>query len=256
MFAALYGDVAPHAWWGPELDQDAYSLFHSRARATQWLDETEDGAPGLWGMNDAGWQHPLARADLPLAAWFQVEVQAVAANRPLPVQPFLQCAGETVARAGTLRLDAVQVLLPIQGMGGVADSKDALAPSLLTRRWFDAANPESRTAVRVTLDSGQAASIPAAAPHLLESLSRLDQHVFVGTSLSPQNAAPIAPPFDDTFWNGPPMHRATFDGVLAEWSVDAVGWLCGFLADLSARRGVNKPLLATVLPATRTATHD
>ena len=130
MFAALYGDVAPHAWWGPELDQDAYSLFHSRARATQWLDETEDGAPGLWGMNDAGWQHLLPRADLPLAAWFQVEVQAVAANRPLPVQPFLQCAGETVARAGTLRLDAVQVLLPIQGMGDVADSKDALAPSL------------------------------------------------------------------------------------------------------------------------------
>ena len=30
----------------------------------------------------------------------------------LPVQPFLACAGDVMARLGTLRLEAVQVLLP------------------------------------------------------------------------------------------------------------------------------------------------
>ncbi|MFY1692524.1 hypothetical protein [Plantactinospora sp. WMMB782] len=37
----------------------------------------------------------------------------------------------------------------------------------------------------------------------------------------------------------------TFDGTLAEWSVDALGWLAGFLADLGAGHGVRGPLLFT-----------
>lgn len=58
---------------------------------------------------------------------------------------------------------------------------------------------------------------------------------------SPSHAA-MEPPLDDRFWNGPPLHRATFHGVLAEWSLDGLGWLGGFLADLSAQQGVTTPL--------------
>ncbi|MQS04249.1 hypothetical protein FNX44_020700, partial [Streptomyces sp. OF1] len=41
MFAALYGELRPHAWWGAEPEGDAYSLFHQRSAAMGWLDEAE-----------------------------------------------------------------------------------------------------------------------------------------------------------------------------------------------------------------------
>ena len=40
-------------------------------------------------------------------------------------------------------------------------------------------------------------------------------------------------------------HRVTFRGTLAEWSLDALGWLAAFLADISARHGVGIPLMLT-----------
>jgi len=67
-----------------------------------------------------------------------------------------------------------------------------------------------------------------------ERRSRLDQDVFVGESQSLADHDPLTMehPFDDSFGNGPSLHRATFHGTLAEWSLDALGWLGGFLADL------------------------
>ncbi|TDC61125.1 hypothetical protein E1258_12510 [Micromonospora sp. KC207] len=59
-------------------------------------------------MNDAGQDHPHADPAASLAAWFQVAVDPVADDRPLPVQPFLRCAGDVAARIGDLDLQAVQ----------------------------------------------------------------------------------------------------------------------------------------------------
>ena len=100
LFAALYGELVPHPWRDAETARDAYGLFSSRSLAMRWLDDvggvvrtTADGieewltgAAGLWGMNDAGQEHPLAAAEPPLVAWFQVGVEPVSAERPLPVQ--------------------------------------------------------------------------------------------------------------------------------------------------------------------------
>ena len=286
MFAALYGELAPHPWRDPDTDLDAYFLFYERSLAMGWLqqgvagtpeavgvqvpelrdlliyddiatavrktvggiEERESGAAGLWGMNDAGEDHPLAAAEASLVAWFQVGVEPVSGDRPLPMQPFMRCAGDAAARIGTLRLQAVQVLLPVQGLDTSSRPECALMPSLLTAGWFGGCDSRSRTPVRVTLDSGQAPSIPSAAPQLWEWMSRLDQDVFVCESYSLVEHDPLTtrPPFDDTFWNGPSLHRATFHGTLAEWSLDALGWLGGFLADLSARHRVTTPLLFTV----------
>ena len=122
-----------------------------------------------------------------------------------------------------------------------------LMPSLLTVGWFRRSNPQSRTPVRITLDSGQTPSIPPLAPRMQARIDRLDQDVFVceSHSLTDHDALMTTPPFDDSFWNGPPLHRATFHGTLTEWSLDAIGWLAGLLADLSARQGVTTPLLLT-----------
>ncbi|MGY1498111.1 hypothetical protein ACW4TU_16170 [Streptomyces sp. QTS52] len=87
MFAALHGELVPHAWRYPGSEHDAYQLFHQHSLAMGWLDDTGAGAPGLWAMNDAGWGHPLAGPGTELVSWFQVEAGAVPGDRPLPVRP-------------------------------------------------------------------------------------------------------------------------------------------------------------------------
>ncbi|GAB3977954.1 hypothetical protein V1634_13265 [Plantactinospora veratri] len=263
MFAALYGGLTPHPWQDPADGRDAYALFYERSLAMGWLDdvggvvritdaglqERRTGAPGLWGMNDAGQEHPLAVPGTSLVAWFQVGVEPLPEGRPLPVQPFLHCAGDVVARLGILDLRAVQVLLPVQGLDPASSPPEyAGMPSLRTAGWFGTGAPGSRTPVRVTLDSGQAPTITSAAPLIRERIGRLDQQVFECESSSLVDHDPLttAPPFDDASWNGPPRHRVTFHGTLAEWSLDTLGWLAGFLADLGAGQGVSTPLLLTV----------
>lgn len=135
--------MVPHAWHDPE--HDAYQLFYQRSLAMGWLDDRGAGggledrmlrAPGLWGMDDAGWNHPLAAPGAELVSWFQVDVSAVADDRPLPVQPFLRCAQDATARAGTLNLSAVQLLLPVQGLDPSSRPPYAPVPSILTVDWF------------------------------------------------------------------------------------------------------------------------
>ncbi len=262
MFAALYGELVPHAWHDPESEHDAYQLFHQRSLAMGWLDDRAGAAegdasggrtlvaPGLWAMNDAGWSHPLAAPASNLISWFQVEASAVAGDRPLPVQPFLRCAQDTTQRIGAVRLTAVQVLLPVQGIDASARPPYAMVPSMQTPDWFGEYDPRARASVKVRIDSGRDPSIPAVAPRLARCLSHLDQNVFAGGAGDdvPPGDFP-APPFDDRFWNGPPRHGMTLSGELAEWSCDAVGWLAETVADSAAHLGIRTPLLLTAARA-------
>jgi hypothetical protein len=265
MFAALYGELIPHAWRDPESEHDAYSLFRQRSLAMGWLDDratvvrgggAEDhtlGAPGLWAMNDAGWHHPLAAPGAPLISWFQVEAGAVAGDRPLPVQPFLRCAENTTARVGTPYLSAVQVLLPVQGLDASSRPPYATVPSMGTIHWFAERDPRSRTPVEVSINSGRDPSIPAVAKQLTDRLGHLDQDVFVcGSHDVAGRDDVLPPPFPDSFWNGPPLHGVVLRGELAEWSCDAVGWLAEVVADSVAQLGVRSPLLLTVTRAVST----
>lgn len=261
MFAAVYGELVPHPWADPDSAQDEYFLFYDRSLAMGWLsdvdatirrtphgiEQSEVGTPRLWGMNDAGREHPFADSRTPLVAWFQAGIEQVARNRPLPVQPFLQCASDATTRRGTLRLQAAQILLPVQCLDTSFYPEFAQMPSLLTMGWFGDCDPRSRTAVRVTLDSGQSTSIPSSAPQMQDLIRSIDQEVFVCQAHSLTEHDPLAmhAPFDDSFWNGPAFHRATLRGTLAEWSLDAIGWMGSFLADLCARQGVTTPLLLT-----------
>ena len=239
LFAALYGELTPHPDRASGSDRDPYIQFHDRSRAMGWLDS-------LWGMNDAGHGHPLAVPGSSLVSWFQVGVDPVPGGKSLPVQPFLRCAGDVMARLGTLELQAVQVLLPAHSLDVSARPEPARMPSLSTAAWFDDAR--SATSVHVTVDSGQNPIIPDAAERIHHWLGELNQNVLAGASLIEWN--PVPPPLPDTVWFGPPRHRATFRGTLAEWSLDAIGWLGGFLADLAAREGAGVPLLLTVSPPT------
>jgi hypothetical protein len=257
MVAALYGELTPHPWRDRESEHDAYALFHERSLAMGWLDDRSAGggsesqflrAPGLWAMNDGAWAHPLADPAAGLVSWFQVEASAVPGDRPLPVQPFLRCAEDATTRAGALRLSAVQLLLPVQGLDPSSRPAYAPVPSVGTAGWFAERAPHSRTAVTVDISSGSDLAHPAVAQDLAEQLGRLAQGVFTVERLTPaRGEGVLRPPFDDGTWNGPDLHGAQLVGQLVEWSCDAIGWLGETVADVVAALGLRSPVLLTVM---------
>lgn len=260
MFAALYGELTPHPWRGPESDGDAYSLFYQRSLAMGWLDGRDGGtttagkhagASGLWSMNDAGWDHPLAPAEPQLAAWFQVEVEAVARDRPLPVQPFLRCAGDTADRVGVLQLEAVQVLLPVQGLVASRRPPEALGASMQTLQWFREGGDKSPVQVDVDVDSGWDPALSVFTDQFADRFDRLSQKVFVRTLDMVVTPEAVVAPLFGSFWNGPSSHRLRLQGELSEWSLDAIGWVGGLIADTGAKLGIGSSLLFTVTRADR-----
>lgn len=259
MFAALYGQFSPYDWRDPESDRDPYALFYQRSLAMGWHDDRSAGggseeamvrAPGLWAMNDAGWDHPLADPDAALVSWFQVEASAVPDDRPLPVRPFLRCAEDATARVGTLTLTAVHLVIPVQGLDASSRPAYAPSPSMLTVHWFAERDPRASTSVEISLNSGEGPSVAAVARELVDIVGELDQDVFVVRSfdVSGQTDA-SAVPVADGFWNGPPMQGVVLRGELAEWSCDAIGWTIEVIADSLAQLKLASPLLATVVRA-------
>jgi hypothetical protein len=253
MFAALFGELLLHPLPDTPAERpDAYSLFYARSAALGWLTPAVEGASGgLWGMNDAE-AGPASGPQPSRVAFFQVVLTGPAPGGMLPVQPFLVCAGEVAARLGTLRLEAVQVLLPERDVpgGGRPASPSGMRVALALIEaldWFADCDPGLRAPVRITLDGGPDPSVRAAAPAIAQWVQEVGQDVFVCDSLSLADddhliLRPI--PFEDERASTP-HHRVTFRGSLAEWSLDSLGWLAAFLADGSSRHGISTPLIFT-----------
>lgn len=255
MFAALFGELAfhPRSHVAGERSEDAYSLFYARSAAMGWLTPAREGATGgLWGMNDAG-APPAAGPPPHRVAWFQVVLTGPFPGGLLPVQPFLVCAGDVVARLGALRLEAVQVLLPErdgprEGYFASSSGMRAAWPLLDTPDWFAGCDPRLRTPVRVTLDGGSASSVRPAAAEIRRWVQEVRQAVFSceALSLADDDHLILQPiPFEDPAAEVV-HHRVTFTGTLAEWSLDALGWLAAFLAEGASRHGIGAPLMLTV----------
>ena len=254
MFAALFGELLPRprAEAVEGTSQDAYALFYARSAAMGWLTPAVEGASaGLWGMNDAA---AAADAEPPASrvAFFQVVVTEPSFGKLLPIQPFLACVSDVMARLGTLRLEAFQVLLPERGAD--EDARFASPSGMRAARilldsgtWFAGCDPQLRVPVRVTLDGGPDPSIRTAAPAILRWVQEVRQDVFACDSLALADddhliLRPI--PFDSGIFRTE-HHRITFRGTLAEWSLDALGWLAGFLADGASRHGFSGRLILT-----------
>lgn len=217
-----------------------------------WLTKAAEGATGsFWGMNDAGQLGPDPDAQSPYAAWFQVALpRLVSPAEPLPLQPFLSCVGDVVDRMGTLRLEATQVLLPVQSIDGLADTslrEDGLFAPLSSAGWFFDGDPHAITRVQVVLDGGENPMIRSVASDLFHWLQTIKQTVFVCEAFSlTDDTNVVKPAFIDALWVGPPQHPVTFYGTLIEWSLDALGWLATFLAGAGFKFGVTTPMLLTV----------
>lgn len=113
LYAGLYGPwIRQPVGRRSEPTEDAYSLFLSRSAALGWLTLAEEGASGgYWGTSDAE-ALPGSGDERVLAAKFLVAITGALPGGSSPVQPFLACIEDVVARLGALHLDAVQVLLP------------------------------------------------------------------------------------------------------------------------------------------------
>ncbi|MEU0490359.1 hypothetical protein ABZ249_14125 [Nocardiopsis sp. NPDC006139] len=250
LFCALHGTLELHPWYDPATaDADPYILFHARSQTHRWLAPPDDGRPeaGLWGMNDAGLD-PLDEGSRRL--WFQVSHQPPAVpRRAVPAQQMLDCAGAVADRVGRLGLEAAQLLVPLQDLppgpdeGSYGDLVSALP-------WFAELPDQARTAVVVSLASGTGTEAADAAPAMAERLREIRQQVFTDIAAAPgrdaaQGLTPGIPDFAGAERERE-GHRATFEGHLAEWSYDAIGWLMAFLCEAAIEQGVRAPVVATV----------
>lgn len=238
VFVGLYGSLRVHPWVQDEKsDQDAYSLFSSRAASMGW--SSADGAVATWGMNDAGQEWESGPAPTRVV-WFQVGTPDSAPGG-VPVAPILACARDTVARIGELDLVGVQMLLPVQTAG------PATAPLLTGLNWFAHADPAAHARIHVTLDSGDrtvfllASDILAAVRHGWTGPFRVD-----GVSDAPP--AVLEPAVVDDLWMGPTRNPVTFDCVVPEWTLDAVGWLAGLFVEGCRQAGVRTTVLLSAAP--------
>lgn len=255
MFVALHGAMAMHPWREPEsAASDAYSLFVARSSALGLLaDAGGRHEGGLWGMNDAGHGND-AGSTPPRVGWFQVSLPtAVPAAHPLPVQAFLACAGDVMDRIGTWRLDALQLLLPGQSLdrsAGVSSRISAVMSLLQDAGWFADRDPSKQVDVQVSLDGGQDPTVCSVASDMRAWTQELKQDVFRCASVvrSDRDRNLVAPVSDEV-WPGPPQHRTTFEGTLAEWSLDGLGWLTSLLVEAACAHGVNTPFVLSAVPS-------
>lgn len=244
VFAGVYGSFRPHAWIdAAQMTDDAYSLFAARAASMGWASYgAADTGPVLWGMNDAGqdWNAATSRV-----AWFQVGVAEPGHEpRPLPIQPVLTCARDTLARVGTLNLSSVSLLLPLAAAGS---STEHLVSG---RNWFSTSDPAARTAVHLTVEPGEVDAVRPVATTILESLQRLDTGPFAVETLLPGSRAVVpVPPVVDDLWLGSGRHPVTLACSTPEWSIDAVGWLVGVVAAACTAAGVRTSVLVSAVRA-------
>ncbi|MEU1729255.1 hypothetical protein [Nonomuraea sp. NPDC005692] len=83
------------------------------------------------------------------------------------------------------------------------------------------------------------------APDMLGWLRELKQDVF-GDFFLTDKPVLLRPAITDELWQGPAQHSVTIDGTLAEWSLDALGWLAALLAEAGRHHQLDSPLMLSV----------
>lgn len=237
-FVEVHGTLLRHAWLEEGTSADAYRLFSARSEASGWL-MPDDGSPGgLWAMNDAAEDEgPGSRV-----AWFQVQLAPPGAGRAVPIHTLLACAGETLARLGTLVVDDVHVLLPAVRRPVRLTPSTHIAPLvtlLSSASWFAGVAPATRTPVHLTV-AGPATVPPVA--DVAGWIRQLRQDVFHLASVTED---PVIPPPLPAWAAAPGPRGLHVSGALVEWSLDALGWLVALLSDALERHDVAGPVVVS-----------
>lgn len=236
----IFGSIKVHPWVKDAVhDQDAYSLFHARAVSMGWAQSfSSEPGLGLWGMNEADQQWSTQSA-LTRLAWFQVGIlNENPEEPPLPVAPLLRCAADCLSRVGETRIEAIQLLLPVH----LGNSAWRHLVSCLN--WFEICDPNLRTAVRITVDTGTS-ELQDHAEDIVALAQANNTGGFEITSHSSDTAVSVdlSPPVADELRLGSTRHPVTFDAVVPEWSVEALGWISTLLAGAYYDAGLRTTML-------------
>lgn len=211
-----------------------------------WLTDAAENADaaGSWGMNDAARDSDSSVSRI---AWFQVTLtQPASSPRPLPAQPFLHCVRDVTEHLGTVRMDAAQMVLPMPSRDESSRTQ-ALLDLMQSAGWFTDLDPQRRTPILLTIDTGPGQAVGSMAQIVFERLRTHDQSVFSCDSFSVagRQVADLTPALPDQLWQDSKNNQVLFSGSIAEWSLDALGWVATFVAEASSDRGLTHPLLLT-----------
>lgn len=212
----LYGAFEPYDI--PATDatrQDLYSVFLSRATSMRWSGAISPlpSVGSLWGMAEASLSQEALAAGGPVAR-FQV-IAGDGRAIPLPIQPFVQCAVDSVRRLGDLRLDGLRFSVPL-GLHG-ADGPRHIAST----NWFHASRVGAEVTMAVSL------SVAGELVSLAEEIAR--RHIEPFVVVPPHDAAPNVVCI-----------------VAPEWSAEATGWAASEIADAAVRLGIREHAIIEV----------
>lgn len=235
IFVGVYGTLRPRSALRADVGRsflDAYSMMRIRSQA---LGHSVEGgtrpAHGGWAIHDAGqdWHGDEPGNRL---MWIQVGLDEAdpGPGRNLPIPALLACVEDVLDRAGSVEVEAVQLLVPCQ-WGGFDVTELAS-----TSDWFaSGSRPSNTMSARVTLDAGNTQALDG----LVESLSAvLDTLDMTPSALRLDLDAPVVDPqprLASEVWIDDGHHGVTLAVQLPEWSLDAIGWTTAALAEVLNR---------------------
>jgi hypothetical protein len=230
---------------------DLYSLLVARSSAFRLLAASQkeaDDALAAWAMNDAG-VSSAPGADT--VAWCQVDL--IPPATPLPTQALLSCIADVLGRAELSHFDAVELLIPLPEVRPESRQRLAIGRLLQGAQWFTGLPEAGRARIVVTLEAADAEGLESAVPTLRQWMAPVQQSVIV---LDPQPlptaaASSFTSAVSQHLRPAPVMNRIEFEAVLADWSLEAVGWFAAFLAEAPVLQQVGGSALLTVRRSTR-----
>jgi hypothetical protein len=235
----LYGSFVPSENSPPSATrQDLYSVFLSRATSMRWSEAVSKNPSvgSLWGMANA----VVASSESEpggLIGWFHV-IPLTAPGLPLPIQPFVRCAVDSMRRLGAVRFEGFRLGLPL----GWHHGRDGLLAD--ATNWF-LASIDSRC-VDVVADIAFCGFTSPATSGTGLAAEIAGRHIEPFVVAEPPAAEPWKS--EPTTGPGEQVSNETIHVVAPEWSPDAAAWIAAAIADAAVRLGHSDHAVIRVAP--------
>jgi hypothetical protein len=234
----LYGSFVPSASSSSNATrQDLYSIFLSRATSMRWSEAVSKNPSvgSLWGMANAVVASSESEPE-GLIGWFHV-IPLAGPGLPLPIQPLIQCAVDSMRRLGAVRFDGLRLGLPL----GWHHGRDGLLAD--ATNWF-LASADSRC-VDVIADIAFGGSRLPATPGTGLAAEIASRHIEPFIVAEPP-AAELCKP--GSTGSGEQVSNEVIHVVAPEWSSEAAAWIATAIADAAVRRGHSDHAVIRVAP--------
>lgn len=231
----IYGSFQPFAEQPSSATrQDLYSVFLSRATSMRWSEAVSDRPPlaSLWGMADAS----VASDRNGMISAFHV-VPLMGPGEPLPVQPLIQCAVDSMRRLGALEFRGLRLGLPL----GRHHASDGLL--IGTTNWFLAAASPHPVEVMAEVTFDEVSEALGRGGGLTAEIRARHIEPFIvleAAVTEPRRPGSVAPAAQ--------TRNEMINFVAPEWSPEAAAWVTAAIVDAAVRRGHRGHAVVQVAP--------